>query len=79
MSGADEIAKKATAIVTHEAKYHNLLRLVMPWVLFWLWASPATCVDPNRKISQYGHIAWRIEDGVIAPDEVISHRLKVQS
>jgi ligand-binding sensor domain-containing protein len=27
------------------------------------FASPALCVDPSRLISQYGHTAWRVQDG----------------
>ena len=27
----------------------------------------AVAVDPNRRISQYGHTVWRIQDGAISP------------
>jgi PAS domain S-box-containing protein len=27
----------------------------------------ALALDPNRRISQYGHTAWRIQDGAISP------------
>jgi len=31
------------------------------------FASPvARALDPSRKITQYGHAAWRVQDGVIA-------------
>jgi ligand-binding sensor domain-containing protein len=32
-----------------------------------LWTTcPAWAVDPNKRISQYGHTAWRIQDGVFS-------------
>src|ERR1700685_3798256 len=31
-----------------------------------LLCRPASALDPNRKISQYGHTAWRIQDGVFS-------------
>jgi signal transduction histidine kinase/ligand-binding sensor domain-containing protein len=31
-----------------------------------LMCRPASALDPNRKISQYGHTAWRIQDGVFS-------------
>ena len=37
------------------------------WVhclLLFLTANSAKAVDPNRRISQYGHTAWRMQDGV---------------
>jgi signal transduction histidine kinase/ligand-binding sensor domain-containing protein len=34
-------------------------------VLVWLSTS-ATALDPSRQISQYGHRAWRIQDGIFS-------------
>src|SRR6201987_253610 len=28
---------------------------------------PANARDPNRRISQYGHTVWRVQDGAIDP------------
>src|SRR6202048_5438058 len=28
---------------------------------------PASALDPNRYISQYGHTVWRVQDGAIDP------------
>ena len=28
---------------------------------------PALALDPDRRISQYGHNVWRIQDGAISP------------
>jgi PAS domain S-box-containing protein len=33
-------------------------------VFFFFTISPAGALDTNRQLSQYGHTAWRIEDGV---------------
>ncbi len=35
-------------------------------VLFFLTISPVGALDTSKQISQYGHTAWRIEDGVFA-------------
>jgi PAS domain S-box-containing protein len=35
-------------------------------VIFFLTVSPVGALDTGRQISQYGHTAWRIEDGVFA-------------
>ncbi|HEY9402459.1 MAG TPA: two-component regulator propeller domain-containing protein [Pyrinomonadaceae bacterium] len=41
------------------------MRAVTVCVLLLLFAAtPARAVDPGRRISQYGHTAWRIQDGV---------------
>ncbi len=33
-------------------------------LLLFLTTNPAKAIDPNRRISQYGHTAWRMQDGV---------------
>src|SRR5229473_2429395 len=40
--------------------------LLFCFVLFLLNISPVDALDTSRQISQYGHTAWRIEDGVFA-------------
>jgi hypothetical protein len=38
------------------------------WVTLSLLAlPPALALDPDRRISQYGHTVWRIQDGAISP------------
>ena len=34
--------------------------------LFWLLLSAGSvmALDPNRRVSQYGHTAWRMQDGI---------------
>ena len=40
--------------------------LLFCFVLFFLTISPVRALDTSKQISQYGHRAWRIEDGVFA-------------
>ena len=40
--------------------------LLFCFVLFLLNISPVGALDTSKQISQYGHAAWRIEDGVFA-------------
>jgi PAS domain S-box-containing protein len=40
--------------------------LLFCFVLFFLTISPVRALDTSKQISQYGHAAWRIEDGVFA-------------
>jgi signal transduction histidine kinase/ligand-binding sensor domain-containing protein len=40
--------------------------LLFCFVFFFFTISPAAALDTSRQISQYGHTAWRIEDGVFA-------------
>jgi len=40
--------------------------LLFCFVLFFFTISPVGALDTSRLISQYGHTAWRIEDGVFA-------------
>src|SRR5262245_9025259 len=35
--------------------------LVLPLVC--LWPAPAKALDPDKRITQYAHAAWRIQDG----------------
>src|SRR5258706_3241282 len=40
--------------------------LLFCFVLFFFTITPVAALDTSRQISQYGHTAWRIEDGVFA-------------
>jgi PAS domain S-box-containing protein len=40
--------------------------LLFCFVFFFFTPSPVHALDTSRQISQYGHTAWRIEDGVFA-------------
>src|SRR3984957_7233236 len=33
----------------------------------------ALALDPERRISQYGHTVWRIQDGALSPPPNIAH------
>lgn len=43
----------------------RLSSLAYPVLLLFLLASPAWAVDPKARISQYGHTAWRMQDGFV--------------
>jgi signal transduction histidine kinase/ligand-binding sensor domain-containing protein len=42
-------------------QWEFLCLLLFLFAVNWVWA-----VDPSRHISQYGHTAWRIQDGVLS-------------
>ena len=52
--------------LTAKAQYRSISHLITVSVLVSLSASIANGVDPNRRISQYGHTAWRVQDGAIS-------------
>lgn len=41
-------------------------RMLLFCLVFVLFTSPVGALDTSRQITQYGHTAWRIEDGVFA-------------
>jgi signal transduction histidine kinase/streptogramin lyase len=40
--------------------------VLLCFVFFFFTISPAGTLDTSRQLSQYGHTAWRVEDGVFA-------------
>jgi hypothetical protein len=53
--------------LTFNAAKLDTLRMFLLYFVFFLFAiSPVGALDTSRQISQYGHTAWRIEDGVFA-------------
>lgn len=48
----------------HERRVHALRALPLLCVLLLASLTPAHAVDADRKISQFGHTAWRIRDGI---------------
>ena len=55
------------ACAAAEAKNVRIQRSLSLYVLLiFLATSPLLAVDPNRRISQYAHTAWRIQDGVFS-------------
>ena len=50
-----------------------LRRLLLVFVLVWLQPASAWAVDPARRITQYAHTAWRLQDGVFngAPATIV--------
>src|SRR5918998_2805207 len=48
-----------------EVKKANIARAVAVCLLLLLFpATSALAIDPGRRISQYAHTAWRIQDGI---------------
>jgi PAS domain S-box-containing protein len=53
--------------LTSNAAKLDTPRMLLLWFVFFLFTiSPAGALDTSRQISQYGHTAWRVEDGVFA-------------
>jgi len=53
------------------------MRAVNHWrtfafVLTLLWAPLACALNPSRQVSQYGHDAWRMQDGFIGPANAVA-------
>src|SRR5499433_1898044 len=46
--------------------FKRMLHALITLVAFASAPTVALAVDPNRYISQYGHTAWRIQDGVFS-------------
>jgi PAS domain S-box-containing protein len=51
---------------SNAAKLDTSRMLLFCFVFFFLIIRPLGALDTSRQISQYGHTAWRIEDGVFA-------------
>ncbi len=43
--------------------YHVLRSFLVCVLLLWLTLSAAHALDPNKRLTQYAHTAWRIQDG----------------
>jgi signal transduction histidine kinase len=56
-------------------KRFNIQRSLSLCVLLWLSASSVYGLDPGRRISQYGHTAWRVQDGAITPAGAITQTI----
>ena len=61
-----EKTKDEVSLPSNGAKTHIPRMLLLYFVFFFFIISPVGALDPSRQISQYGHTAWRIEDGVFA-------------
>ncbi len=51
------------AVSWARGELHLLLRALEFWLALVLLSAAAAALDPSRQISQYGHTAWRIQDG----------------
>jgi ligand-binding sensor domain-containing protein len=57
---------RAVTLASKTAKLGTPRLLLFCFVLLFFTPSPVHALDTSRQISQYGHTAWRIEDGVFA-------------
>ena len=57
---------QAVSLASKTVKRDTPRLLLFCFVLLCFTASPVDALDTSRQISQYGHTAWRIEDGVFA-------------
>jgi signal transduction histidine kinase/streptogramin lyase len=55
-----------SGLTSNAAKLDTPRMLLLCFVFFLFTISPIGALDTSRQISQYGHTAWRIEDGVFA-------------
>ena len=53
-------------LASNAAKLDTPRMLLFCFVFFFFTIRPGGALDTSRQISQYGHTAWRIEDGVFA-------------
>ena len=57
---------QTVTLASKTAKRGTPRLLLFCFVLFFFTPGPVDALDTSRQISQYGHTAWRIEDGVFA-------------
>jgi PAS domain S-box-containing protein len=54
------------SLTSNAAKLDTPGMLLLNFVFFFFTISPVSALDTSRQLTQYGHTAWRIEDGVFA-------------
>jgi signal transduction histidine kinase/ligand-binding sensor domain-containing protein len=54
------------SLTSNAARLDTPRMLLLCFVFVFFIIRPAGALDPSRQISQYGHTAWRVEDGVFA-------------
>jgi PAS domain S-box-containing protein len=54
------------SLASDAAKLDTPRMLLFYFVIFFFTISPVGALDTSRQITQYGHTAWRVEDGVFA-------------
>src|ERR1700685_3661800 len=54
------------SLTPNPAKLDIARMLLFSFVFFFFTTHPVGALDTNRQLSQYGHTAWRVEDGVFA-------------
>src|SRR5271168_3911916 len=66
--GFDAVAGEIpmASLTSNGAKLDTPRLLLFCFVFFFFTIRPVGAIDTSRQITQYGHTAWRIEDGVFA-------------
>ena len=54
------------SLTSNAAKLDTPRMLLLCFVFFLFTINPAGALDTSRQLTQYGHTAWRVEDGVFA-------------
>jgi signal transduction histidine kinase len=54
------------------ATHCTLAALCVALLLLLLWATPASAQKPVQRLSQYGHTAWRTQDGLLISPNTIA-------
>jgi signal transduction histidine kinase/ligand-binding sensor domain-containing protein len=62
-------SEKRCVSFTREVRRLNVPLSRSCFLLFFL-AATAWAVDPHTLVTQYGHTAWRIQDGFVAPESI---------
>src|SRR5277367_2135970 len=61
-----------SANLTTEMGRLNILRSLLLFFLLLHAATSVWAVDPDRRISQYAHTAWRTKDGVFSGSPIVT-------
>src|SRR5579863_2065848 len=58
------LPRSMCALRSHD--FHVPRSLLLCALSLWLTLSAAQALDPNNRLTQYGHVTWRIQDGFIS-------------
>lgn len=71
MPAGVEVFLRKLLTATNEQKLTISRTLSFFIILFFSCVSGMTALNPTRRISQYGHTAWRIQDGVFNGSPIV--------
>src|SRR5260370_11041382 len=67
MVGRVHFASPRLLFTSRTCAFHVPRSFLVCVLLLWLTLSVAQALDPNKRLTQYAHTAWRIQDGFL-PD-----------